>query len=80
MSKMVIRTVANDFGAFKVCDAALKSGGQVVSITVSPVMVFDHAQGYQKPEGTGRHQWIVWATFPDDFNVDLYDKAIEEEG
>lgn len=80
MSKqMVVRQAHDEFGAFKICEAALKSGGEVVSVTVAPVMVFDHLAGYAKPEGTGRQTWIVWMTFDAEFNPDVLDAAIETE-
>lgn len=76
--RMVIREAQDDFGAFKICEAVLQCGGEVVSVTAAPLTVFDHIQGYPRVDIESRRlRWIVWMTFGADFNVDVLDAAIE---
>lgn len=79
MKQLVMRQGHDDFEAFKIGQACLKVGGDVVSVTVNPLMVFDHMQGRQKPVPEGPLTWIVWMTFDASFNPDVLDTAIEEE-
>lgn len=79
MNQLIIRQGSDDFAAFKIGVACLKVGGTIVSVTVNPLMVFDHVQGRQKPEPQGPLVWIVWMTFPDTFDADTLDTAIEAE-
>jgi hypothetical protein len=79
MSRMVIREASDDFGAFKICEAALKSGGEVVSVTASPLMGFDHMRGHQVPTKDGPLRWIVWMAFDEAFDPSMLDAAIEAE-
>ena len=79
MKRLVIRQANDDFGAFKIGEAALKVGGEIVSVTASPLMEFDHNQGRQKPVPNGPLTWIVWMTFDVNFNPDVLDEAINAE-
>ncbi len=79
VKQIVIREARDDFGAFKICAAVLESGGEVITVTVSPNVVFDHNRGHQVATPEGGYRWIVWATFADTFNPNVLDEAIEAE-
>lgn len=77
MKQLCIRTAQDDFDAFRIGEVALKVGGEILTVTVSPVMEFDHVQGYQKPAASGRYHWIVWMLFDAAFDLNRLDRAID---
>jgi hypothetical protein len=77
--RVVIREAPDDFAAYKIAEACAKSGGDVVSVTVSPQVEFDHLRGHQVPTRDGRLRWIVWMVFDAAFNPDVLDAAIRAE-
>lgn len=71
--QLVMRRASDDFEAFKLGVACLRHGGEILSITVNPLMEFDHIQGRQKPVPNGLLTWIVWMTFDAAFSLDVFD-------
>lgn len=78
--QLVMREALDDFGAFKIGQAVLKAGGELVSIAVAPLTVFDHNQGYARvDEASRRLRWIVFATFDSHASLGALDDAIEAD-
>jgi len=79
MKALCMRQASDDFGAFKIGVACLRVGGEIVSVTVNPLMVYDHARGHQSPVPNGPLTWIVWMTFDEAFDMNVLDAEIERE-
>jgi hypothetical protein len=79
MSQLIIRQGPTDFDAFKIGCACLGVGGTIVSVTVNPLMIYNHLHGQQEPVANGPLTWIVWMTFADTFDPNVLDHAIDAQ-